>query len=132
MKVFRTDIRTTLLTKELADIFRQSTGSLLSLSGRFAGRVRGQQAEYFVPREDSPFSVLDDDPPTFAVGVSLPKYFGGGGGLITVHMYVRDRGDHREVALISPYTFGGKTSANDGAMRVVEAFRAADAALEVR
>jgi hypothetical protein len=58
--------------------------------------------EYFTPRDDSPFSVLDDDKPTFPVGVTVPMFAGTGDGEATPHTYVWDRGTVRDVMLPQP------------------------------
>ena len=82
--------------------------------------------EYFTPRDDSPFSVLDDDKLTFSVGVTVPKFAGTGDGEVTLHMYVWDRRTVRDVMLASPHTFASASSARKAVDRILSQIRSHD------
>jgi hypothetical protein len=85
------------------------------------------QSGYFTPTDDSPFSSLDDDKPDFSVGVMIPKFNAGAqGNAAALHMYVWDRGESREVHLLSPHNLGGGMHASRLVGKAVEAFQAAD------
>ena len=117
------EVTTRMSVKECANAFQaaaaQSRGASAKL-GEIAARMKGNDnSGFFTPTNDSPFSGLDDDRPDFSVGVWIGKFVNGANGAGTaVHMYVWDRGDHREVHIISPHglTGGGKSQ------RLVQAF----------
>lgn len=115
MRVIGYGVTTTLSVKEQATIFQDTAESMFKgvaklgaglrrLSGQVPG---GQGLNFFTPSSsDDPFDLLDDDKPTFSVGVSIPKFAASGGGNVVVHLYTWDRGDHRETKLQAPYTMG--------------------------
>jgi len=137
MKTLGTRLTTRLTTADLANHFRQATGSLYGLKGKFGSLARsftqmgGNSFEYFTPRDDSPFSSLDQDKPDFSVGVNIPKFAGTGGGETTVHMYIWDRGNHREVALVSPHTIGSAPSARKAVAHILTELSQQDRNLQV-
>ena len=137
MRTLGTRLNTLLATKDLAEYFRQATESLYGLKGRFGSLARsftqpgGNSFEYFTPRDDSPFSSLEEDKPGFSVGVNIPKFAGTGGGETTVHMYVWDRGSHREVVLVSPHTIGSASSAKKAVSRILTELSQHDSDLQV-
>lgn len=100
--------------KECAQIFQRTAESARGVGSKFsemAGKnfygMDDDATDFFTPK-DTPFSTLDDDPPTFSVGIHILKFAGGGNGAgTTVHMYVWDRSDFREVEISSPHNFGG-------------------------
>jgi hypothetical protein len=132
MKQNGVSLHTSLTTKQLADSFQSSTSSLYGKGGKLGARLRGQSGlNYFTPQDDSPFSALDDDKPAFSVGAVIPKYSGGGGGNMVIHMYVWDRGEQREVALVSPHTMGGGSASKKTLDTVLGGFRNLDRQLVV-
>jgi hypothetical protein len=124
-------VHTKLSTKQCAELFQQTaerSRGIGSRLGGFAAQMTGKdQSGYFTPTDDSPFSLLDDDKPNFSVGVLIPKFNAGGqGNAAALHMYVWDRGESREVRLISPHNFGGGAHASRLVGKAVETFRVAD------
>lgn len=111
-------------TQELAGRFKNAAEELWSQGGRrvIATVLRGAKLKFFTPTpNDSPFAAFEDAP-AFAVGVTMAKGgVVGGADPITLHMYVLDRGDSREVLLLARYTLSGKA----GAQRFIEHFAAA-------
>ena len=97
-------IVTSLSTRDCADAFRETATTAMAGDGRFGKVMRGMyrtlRPEFFTPHDSSPFSGLDDNPPTFSVGAQwatkpLP---------VTLHMYVWDRKKKgREVNFVAPH-----------------------------
>jgi hypothetical protein len=127
-----TTFETRLTVQQCASVFRESAGSagVGGTIGGLAAKVMGNDnSGFYTPTDDSPFSALDGDKPTFMVGVFVPKFNGGGRGNGTnLHMYVWDRGGFRYVELVAPHGFGGGMHANKVVTRLTSAFRAADPA----
>jgi hypothetical protein len=48
----------------------------------------GQSLNFYTPEVDSPFAAADDDPPTFSVGVAVPKAYGAHLHGTNIHMSV--------------------------------------------
>ncbi|HUC14472.1 MAG TPA: hypothetical protein VMS00_08470, partial [Acidimicrobiales bacterium] len=99
---------TKLTTKECAEVFRQAAESARGLGAKMAGlgvKITGHdESGFFTPKFDSPFAALDGVP-DFAVGVHILKFAGGAKGAgTTVHMYVDEGGEHRNVQIVSPHT----------------------------
>lgn len=123
--------------KALGQTFRSVTQSMYGMGqkvGSFARTFSGYGAtkmEYFTPTKDSPFDALDDDPVAFSVGVSIPKFSGTGGGVVTLHLYVWDRGSSREVLLVSPHTSTTGHSAKKALSKVLGSFQQLDPSLSV-
>ncbi|HEX5495684.1 MAG TPA: hypothetical protein VFX70_14025 [Mycobacteriales bacterium] len=95
----------------------------------FGAKVAGNdQSGFFTPTDDSPFSMLNDDKPDFAVGILIPRFSGAvRGNVYALHMYVWDRGDVREVELFSPSRLGrGGMRASRLAIDICATFQAAD------
>lgn len=89
--------------------------------------VPEEMADGYFELDDGPFAAVSDDPPTFSVGTHILKFVGGGAGEgTTIQMYVWDRGDHREVTLISPHKLTGGMRSTRFLAKFVEAFRSAD------
>lgn len=126
MKTARVNLNTDLALRDLAAVFQNATGSMLGSAQKFGGLVHGGKFQYFTPNTSSAFAVLEEDPATFSVGVNIPKFNRSGDGMITLHMYIWDRGDGREVALISPYTLATGHSANKAIDRLVAAIQEQD------
>jgi hypothetical protein len=129
-------VRTKLSTKDCAQLFQQAAArarGIGSMLGGLAAKLNGKdQSGFFTPTDDSPFSRLDDDKPDFSVGVLIPKFNAGAqGNAAALHMYVWDRGDCREVRLVSPHGVGGGFHAGRLVDKAVETFRAADPSLAV-
>lgn len=127
---------TSLSIKECADLFREAAEDvrgpgrkLLESAANLMGN--GEMVGYYTPPFDSPFAAVDGRP-DLAVGIHVLKFFGGGQGRGTsVHMYVDERQDHREVQLVSKHglTEGMRSARLTG--NFFERFQAADTTLEV-
>lgn len=100
-------IETTLTVRQCAAIFQASPKQLMSGAAKFQGfaaKLAGGNftADFFTPRDSGPFSMLDDDPPAFAVGTFI-RNGASAPNPTEVHMYVWDRGSKREVAVIAAH-----------------------------
>jgi hypothetical protein len=82
-------------------------GASAWIGGVTAKLMGGETLSWYTPREDSPFAALDQDRPTFSVGVGVPKAQGAHTNGTNVHMYVWDRGGHRDVALWARHSLTG-------------------------
>lgn len=81
------------------------------IGGITAKLMGGDSLSFYTPEDDSPFAALNDDPPAFSVGVAVPKAQGAHANGTNVHMYVWDRGDHRDVALAAHHSLTGGSHA---------------------
>jgi hypothetical protein len=123
-----------LSVKENAELFKSTTSDMYGGSAKLAAGFRravgqvqsGQRLEFFKPTQDAVFGELDDDAEDFAVGVTVPKTIGTGGGSVVVQMYVWDRGDRREARLRSPHTMGSTNATYKALGVLADAYRAAD------
>lgn len=112
-----TEFRTSLSVKECGQRFQsaivqgQTLGS--KLGGTMAKLMGGENLGFYTPDDNSPFSSLDDDPPAFSVGVAVPRAYQAHAHGTNLHMYVWDRGDHRDVALWVHHSFTGSKQATD-------------------
>lgn len=124
MSTVGTDFWTQLDLQEISRVFQQAAEESRGAGSKSAGwmaKLSGNSGdlEFFKPVDDSPFSELDSDPEDFAVGVHIPKMSGGAKGAVrTVQMFVWDRGDWRQVTLVSPH---GMTEGR-GANKLIESF----------
>lgn len=115
---------TRLGVREVAQVFQAAAAESRGLGSKTGGLFakmsgRGGDLEFFTPRDDSPFSALEADKEDFGVGVHIPKMSGGGAGAVrTVQMFVWDRGQMREVLLVSPHS----AMEGSGARKLVDSF----------
>ena len=130
--------RTTLTTKECADLFRIGAGSARRLNakiGELGAKLAGNDnSGFFTPTfEASPFAAVDNETvPSFAVGVFIGKFSAGAQGAGTaVHMYVDEEPEAREVQLVSPHTLTGGMRSGRFVRKFFAVFRDADPALDV-
>jgi len=138
MGVIGVDFATVLSLQDISSVFQQaveeSRGSGSKLAGSVAkwyGNSSGQP-EFFKPVDDSPFSELETDKEDFAVGVHIPKMSGGAQGAArTVQMFVWNRGDQRQVRLVSPHGMTEGRGANKLIESFVKSFRARDPRLQI-
>jgi hypothetical protein len=86
-------------------------GASAWIGGVTAKLMGGETLGWYTPPNDSPFAALDDDPPTFTIGVGVPKAQGAHANGTHVHMYVWDRGSHRDVALLAHHSLTGGSHA---------------------
>jgi hypothetical protein len=100
-------LTTVLPVKALGALFEEVTSARQGIGGKIGGFVRNQRLEFFRPKNDSPFSALDDDQPVFTVGVNIPRATKLAGGETTVHLYAWDDGNSRRAQFYSPHTIGG-------------------------
>lgn len=95
MQLVTTDLTvvSALPMKDLGAVFESATRSMYGIGGKLSRLARkyGTTFEFFRPT-DGPFATLDDDPPQFAIGAHIPTFSGTNGGLVTLHMYLWDRG----------------------------------------
>jgi hypothetical protein len=105
------EFKTSLSVKDCGQGFRSGIVNGRGLSSRIGGitakLMGGESLAFYTPQDDSPFSALNDDRPAFSVGVAVPKAQGAHLHGTNVHMYVWDRGSHREVALAAHHSLAG-------------------------
>jgi hypothetical protein len=105
------EFKTSLSVKECALRFRSGItdgrGASARIGGMTAKLMGGQSLGFYTPERDDVFSVVDDDPPSFSVGVAVPKAVAAHKNGTNVHMDVRDRGDQREVVLWAHHSLAG-------------------------
>ncbi len=123
-------LRTTLSTRECAEVFKQASGRArgpLARVGELAAKVGGNDnSGFFTPSFDSPFDSLNRQP-DFAVGIFIGKFSGGGQGAgRAVHMYVMEDDSHRHVEIVSPHTLTGGMQAARLVRIYSDAFQKAD------
>ena len=109
------EFSTTFTVKQCGQAFQagivEGRGLSSKIGGLTAKLMGGQSLNFYTPERDSPFAVLDDDPPAFSVGVAVPKAQGAHKNGTNVHMYVWDRGSHRDVALWAHHSIAGGSHA---------------------
>jgi hypothetical protein len=131
-------IRTAMSVAECADVFRDAAADARGLSAKVTDRTLqaagNNESGFFTPTAgDDPFAAIDGNKPDFEVGVLIRKFYGGANGAgTTVHMYVWDRGDHREVALYSPHDLFGSSRSGKMIDKFTGTFRQADPGLKAR
>jgi hypothetical protein len=127
------DIHTALSVSDCAAVFEAMMSKSGSRLGGFVASMKGiNNSGFFTPTNDSPFASLDDDKPTFTVGCSVPKFVGGGDGRVaTLHMYVWDRQERREVQFYAPHGIAGGAAAAKLVRKVLERFRQLDPSADV-
>jgi hypothetical protein len=130
--------RTTLTTKECADVFRGAAKSARGLNakiGELGAKIAGNDnSGFFTPTfEPSPFAAVDNETvPSFAVGVFIGKFGAGAQGAGTaVHMYVDEAPDTREVQIVSPHTLTGGMRSGRFVRKFFGFFRDADPQLDI-
>lgn len=111
----RAEFRTTLSVKECGAGFKdgieQGRGMSAKLGGLTAKIMGGESLTWYTPRDTSVFAALDDDPPSFTVGVGVPKAQGAHANGSNVEMYVWDRGGFRDVVLWAHHSITGGSHA---------------------
>ena len=110
------EFNTPLSVKECGLRFQTGIRTGRGLSSRIGGitamLMGGESLTFYTPEDDSPFAALNDDVPVFSVGVAVPKANGAHLHGTNVHMYVWDRGSHREIALLAHHSLAGGAHAN--------------------
>jgi hypothetical protein len=105
------ELQTPLSVKQCGQRFQSAIVNGRGLSSRIGGitakLMGGESLTWYTPEDDSPFGALNDDRPAFSVGVSVPKAQGAHLHGTNVHMYVWDRGRHREVVLAAHHSLAG-------------------------
>lgn len=105
------EFQTKLSVKECGQRFQSGIVEGRGMSARIGGitakLMGGESLSFYTPRDDSPFAALNDDRPAFSVGVAVPKAQGAHLHGTNVHMYVWDRGGHRDVALWANHSLAG-------------------------
>jgi hypothetical protein len=105
------EFKTSLSVKDCGQHFQSGIVNGRGLSSRIGGitakLMGGESLTFYTPEDDSPFAALNDDRPAFSVGVAVPKAQGAHLHGTNVHMYVWDRGSHREVALAAHHSLAG-------------------------
>jgi hypothetical protein len=77
------------------------------IGGLYAKALGGEALTFYTPEDNSPFAELEDDRPAFAVGVAVPRAQGAHANGTNLHMYVWERGSHREVAVLAHHSLAG-------------------------
>ena len=86
-------------------------GASAWIGGVTAKLMGGETLSWYTPPSDSPFAALDDDPPTFSLGVGVPKAQGAHTNGTNVHLMVWERGTHRDVVLWAHHSLTGGSHA---------------------
>ncbi len=135
MKAKRATARTQMSVKECADAFQMAVAKARGIRSQIGGLIAktagNANSGFFTPRDDSPFSSVDTDKPAFIVGCNIPKMFNSSqGAALTIHMYVWDRGSHRELEFSSPHSLLGGGSSAKLIRKILDSFRQADPQLQ--
>jgi hypothetical protein len=105
------EFQTSLSVKECGMRFRsgieKNRGTSAWIGGVAAKLMGGETLTWYSPQDDSPWAALNDDPPSFSVGVGVPKAQGAHTNGTNIHMYVWDRGRYRDVALLAHHSLMG-------------------------
>jgi hypothetical protein len=104
-----------------------------SQMGGLVSKVAGHDnSGFFTPTDNSPFSAVDSNKPTFMVGCNIPKFTNSAGGNVaTIHMYVWDKGTHRDIEFYSPHGLMGGGSAAKLVRKILAGFQQSDPNLSV-
>lgn len=117
------EFKTSLSLKDCGQGFQRGIVSGRGLSAMLGGLTAklmgGESLPFYTPEDDSPFASLNDDPPAFSVGVAVPKANGAHLHGTNVHMYVWERGSHRDVVLAAHHSLAGGAHAT----KLIEAVR---------
>ncbi len=131
MKAITEDFITDLSVRECSAAFRVGAEASYGGMRKFASLVTkmqdraSAQFSFFTPRPDEVFGDLDEDPPTWSGGVTVPGVTKVNGTLeMVVQIYVWERGSHREVQIIAPYGIGEKGSTSRVLDRILQEFPA--------
>ena len=89
------------------------------VGGITAKMLGGETLTWYTPEDHSPFAALNGDRPSFSVGVAVPKAQGAHQNGTNVHLYVWDRGRHRDVAVLAHHSLMGGAHA----AKLIEAAR---------
>lgn len=130
MRVMQFRMSSELSTKELADIFQETSHALVARVVAGFRRALGQgdnggRLEFFTPKDDSPFTALDDDRPAFSVGALIPKTWGNSGGVTAVQIHIWDRGELREAVVAAPHSITSSQAARKALEKFAAEFKAA-------
>jgi len=110
----------------------QGRGIRSHMGGVMAKMTGNDASGFFTPSDNSPFAALDDDKPSFMIGCNIPKFTNSAHGAAnTIHMYVWDRGSHRDVEFASPHSMMGGASSAKLVRKVITSFQQADPNLAV-
>ena len=128
--------RTSMTVPQCGEAFRMAVAQARGMSSHVGGLVAkvsgNDNSGFFTPSDNSPFSSLDSDKPTFMVGCNIPKMFNSSqGNAATIHMYVWDRGEHRDVEFTSPHGMMGGGSAAKLVRKMIASFQQTDSTLSV-
>jgi hypothetical protein len=102
------EIETRLSVEELGAIFKGATQSMYGIGAKLGHGARGMTSygedgfHYFTPQGDG-FEAIASDPPTFEIAVHIPTFSYTAGGSVVLHMYVWDRGTHRQLRFVAPH-----------------------------
>jgi hypothetical protein len=109
------EFQTSLSVKECGMRFKSGIengrGASAWIGGMTAKLIGGETLSWYTPEDNSPFAALNDDPPTFGIGVGVPKAQGAHQNGTNIHMCVWDRGVHRDVALWAHHSLMGGSQA---------------------
>jgi hypothetical protein len=109
------EFQTSLSVKECGLGFKSGIengrGASAWIGGITAKLIGGETLVWYTPEDDSPFAALDDDPPTFSIGVNVPKAQGAHANGSNVQMHVWDRESHRDVMLWAHHSLTGGSHA---------------------
>lgn len=110
------EFRTSLTVKACGQRFQSGImngrGPSAIIGGLTAKLLGGESLTWYTPEDNSPFAALNDDRPTFSVGVAVPKAQGAHQHGTNVHMYIWDRGGYRDVVLAAHHSLTGGAHAS--------------------
>jgi hypothetical protein len=105
------EFKTSRSVKECGERFQSAItggrGISSMVGGIHAKLMGGDGLSFYTPEDSSPFAALNDDRPAFTVGAAVPRANGAHLYGTNVHLYVWDRGGHREVVVAAHHSFGG-------------------------
>lgn len=105
------ELQTGLEARQCVDRFRSAIqngrGASAMIGGFTAKLMGGETLTWYVPEHDGPFDPFAGDQPTQSIAVAVPKAYGAHMHGTNLHMYVWDRGGHRDVTLLAHHSITG-------------------------
>jgi hypothetical protein len=110
------EFRTALGVRECGLRFKsaieEGRGTSAWIGGVVAKALGGETLTWYTPPTDPVFGALDHDRPDFTAGVAVPRAQGAHQNGTNVHLYVWDRGSHRDVGLLAHHSLMGGAQAS--------------------
>ena len=123
-------ISTSLTVQECIPVFESAVKASRGVGSRLGGMAAHIKGNVNSGAFDPP--IVSADPPTFKMGIFVPKASGGGlGNGTAVCLYVWDEHDRRLVTIRSPHSVAGLYQASKLVKGVCNGFRQADPGCEI-